>query len=158
MPSTARIDTFAAAPEPRMQTLLRLQQQAFRKDMNPSRELRLDRLARLERLLDADAEREFADLIAQDFGNRSRIETVLAESIFTRSAIRHARRHLKSWMKPRRAPTALTYQPGRSYLLPASRSARSASSARGTTRCSSRWHRWSARSPPATARCSSPRN
>ncbi|MFC4822378.1 coniferyl aldehyde dehydrogenase [Dokdonella ginsengisoli] len=117
MPSTARIDTFAAAPEPRMQTLLRLQQQAFRKDMNPSRELRLDRLARLERLLDADAEREFADLIAQDFGNRSRIETVLAESIFTRSAIRHARRHLKSWMKPRRAPTALTYQPGRSYLL-----------------------------------------
>jgi coniferyl-aldehyde dehydrogenase len=117
MPSTARIDTLAAAPESRMQTLLRRQQQAFRQDMNPSRGLRPDRRARLERLLDADAEREFADLIAQDFGNRSRIETVLAESIFTRSAIRHARRHLKSWMKPRRAPTALTYQPGRSFLL-----------------------------------------
>jgi coniferyl-aldehyde dehydrogenase len=117
MPSTARIEPLAAVPEQRMRDLLRSQQQAFGKDMNPSRDVRLDRLARLERLLDADAEREFADLIAQDFGNRSRIETVLAESIFTRSAIRHARRHLKSWMKPRRAPTALTYRPGRSFLL-----------------------------------------
>lgn len=117
MPSTARIEPLADVAETRMQDLLRSQRQAFGKDMNPSREVRLDRLARLERLLDADAEREFADLIAQDFGHRSRIETVLAESIFTRSAIRHARRHLKSWMKPRRAPTALTYQPGRSFLL-----------------------------------------
>jgi coniferyl-aldehyde dehydrogenase len=97
--------------------LLRRQQQAFRADMNPSREVRLDRLARLERLLDADAEREFAEAISQDFGNRSRVETVLAESIFTRTAIKQARKHLKSWMKPRRMPTAMTYLPGRSRLL-----------------------------------------
>ena len=97
--------------------LLRRQQQAFRADMNPSREVRLDRLARLERLLDADAEREFAEAISQDFGNRSRVETVLAESIFTRTAIKQARKHLKAWMKPRRMPTAMTYLPGRSRLL-----------------------------------------
>ncbi len=97
--------------------LLRQQQQAFGGDMNPSREVRLDRLARLERLLDDDAEREFAEAISQDFGNRSRVETVLAETIFTRTAIKQARKHLKAWMKPRRMPTAMTYLPGRSRLL-----------------------------------------
>lgn len=118
MPSTAGLP-FPSAPtmEHRMQDLLARQRQAFRADMNPSREIRLDRLARLERLLDADAEREFADCIAQDFGNRSRIETALAETIFTRAAIRQARRRLGAWMKPRRVPTALTYRPGRSLLL-----------------------------------------
>ena len=117
MLSTARLDGPAVFPDQRLPQLLRVQQQAFRKDMNPSREVRLDRLSRLERLLDADAEREFVEVIAQDFGNRSRVETVFAESIFTRNAIKHARRHLKSWMKPRRAPTALTQKPGRALLL-----------------------------------------
>ncbi len=118
MPSTARIEPVPSfAADSRMQEILQRQQQAFRSDMNPSREVRLDRLARLERLLDEEAEREFADLIAQDFGNRSRVETVLAETIFTRTAIRQARRHLKAWMKPRRMPTALIYLPGRSRVL-----------------------------------------
>ena len=97
--------------------LLRSQRQAFARDMNPTHAMRLDRLARLERLLDADAEREFAAAISQDFGNRSRVETVLAEVLFTRTAIKQARRHLKAWMKPRRVPTAMTYLPGRSRLL-----------------------------------------
>jgi len=97
--------------------LLRSQRQAFARDMNPTHAMRLDRLARLERLLDADAEREFAAAISQDFGNRSRVETVLAEILFTRTAIKQARRHLKAWMKPRRVPTAMTYLPGRSRLL-----------------------------------------
>lgn len=119
----AEIVTNAAADVPvvgsadALERLLRNQRQAFRNDMNPPREARLGRLARLERLLDADAEREFADAISQDFGNRSRVETVLAETIFTRTAIAQARKHLRSWMKPRRMPTAITYLPGRSRLL-----------------------------------------
>lgn len=119
MPATARLETTpigAPAIDERMQSILRAQQDAFRIDMNPTRELRLDRLARIERLLDADAEREFAARIAEDFGNRSMVETVLAESIFTRAAIKHTRRHLRAWMKPRRVPTAMTYWPGRSRL------------------------------------------
>ncbi|MBZ0221788.1 MAG: coniferyl aldehyde dehydrogenase [Dokdonella sp.] len=117
MPATARIETTpATALDEQMREILQTQQQAFRKDMNPARELRLDRLARVERLLDADAEREFAARIAEDFGNRSPVETVLAESIFTRAAIKHARRHLKTWMKPRRVRTAMTYWPGHSRL------------------------------------------
>lgn len=100
-----------------MRSILHVQQQAFRADMFPSREQRLDRLARVERLLDEESERTFAQAIAADFGNRPLVETILAETIFTRSAIRHARRHLKAWMKARRVPTAPTYWPGRSRLI-----------------------------------------
>lgn len=105
------------ASDERLRAMLQRQKQAFLGQMYASREVRLDRLARLERLLDEDAEREFAEAISRDFGNRSRVETVLAETLFTRTAIRQARKHLKSWMKPRRMPTAPTYRPGRSRLL-----------------------------------------
>ncbi|MEP7041824.1 MAG: coniferyl aldehyde dehydrogenase [Dokdonella sp.] len=111
------VEAGLAQSDERLRALLHAQQQAFRSDTNPSREQRLDRLARLERLLDADAERELGDLIAQDFGTRSHIETVFAETLLVRTAVRHARRHLKAWMKPRRIATALTHRPGRSLLL-----------------------------------------
>lgn len=100
-----------------MHDLLQRQRAAFQREMHPSREVRLDRLARLERLIDATAEAEFADAISQDFGNRSRVETVVAEILFTRTAIKQARRHLRSWMKPRRVSTGLAYLPGRSRLM-----------------------------------------
>lgn len=41
----------------RLAALLKAQQQAFLAEMNPSLAQRLDRLARLERLLDPEAER-----------------------------------------------------------------------------------------------------
>jgi len=118
--STVRVDQAApgdAASDARMLQLLHAQQAAFRADMNPSLEVRFDRLARLERLLDADAEREFSACIAEDFGTRSRTETVFAEMFLVRTGVKHARRHLRAWMKPRRAATALTQRPGRSLLL-----------------------------------------
>jgi coniferyl-aldehyde dehydrogenase len=113
--TTARIE--GADSDARMQELLQAQQQAFRADMNPPCDVRLDRLACLERLLDADAEREFAARIAEDFGTRSRTETVFAEMFLVRTGVKDARRHLRAWMKPRRAATALTQRPGRSLLL-----------------------------------------
>jgi len=118
--TTSRVDDDVpddASSDARMLQLLHAQQHAFRADMNPSREVRLDRLARLERLLDVDAEREFCARIAEDFGTRSHIETVFAEMFLVRTGVKHARRHLRAWMKPRRAATALTQRPGRSLLL-----------------------------------------
>ena len=97
--------------------LLRRQQDAFRHDMHPSRAQRLDRLARLERLVDADHEREFAECIAEDFGTRSRVETAFAETLVVKAGIRHARRHLADWMRTRRVPTGLIHRPGRSLLM-----------------------------------------
>ncbi len=78
---------------------------------------RLDRLARLRALI-ADNEARFAAAISADFGNRSTIETRLAETFFVLGEIRHAIKHLKAWMAPRRVATQLQFLPGRNRLMP----------------------------------------
>jgi coniferyl-aldehyde dehydrogenase len=90
---------------------------------------RLDRLARLRAVV-ADNEERFRQAISADFGHRSAVETNIAETMLVFSEIRHATKHLKSWMAPQRVATALQFLPARS------RSASSASSRPGIIRCS----------------------
>lgn len=96
--------------------LLERQRAAFATDPNPSYAVRLDRLSRLEQLLERDEE-ALAQAIASDFGTRSPVVTTITETLVLRAAIRHARRHLKAWMKPRRVATSLIYRPGRALLM-----------------------------------------
>jgi coniferyl-aldehyde dehydrogenase len=96
--------------------LLRKQQHAFAGDMLPARAVRDDRLRRLAELVDTHAE-SFAVCIANDFGSRSPAEIRITETMMLQSSIRHARGHLRRWMKPRRAATAMAFLPGRSLLL-----------------------------------------
>ena len=100
-----------------LQKLLRRQQQAFLGDMSPARAAREDRLRRLDHLIETHAE-AFAASISQDFGTRSPVEIRITETMLVRSGIRHALKHLATWMKPRRVGTALAYRPGRSMLAP----------------------------------------
>ena len=78
---------------------------------------RRDRLDRLARLL-----RENTDAICaavdRDFGGRSPAETRLLEIFPALEAIAHARRHLRSWMRTRRARTGFWFLPGRSRVMP----------------------------------------
>ena len=74
-------------------------------------------LASLETLLREEHE-TFAAAIDRDFRGRSRHETALLEVFPAREAVRHARRHLRRWMRPRRVPTSLWFLPGRSYVMP----------------------------------------
>lgn len=78
---------------------------------------RLDRLRRLRAML-AEAESRFATAISADFGQRSQIETVLAEVLFVQGEIRHAMRRLKRWMAPQRIPTQLQFFPAHNRLVP----------------------------------------
>ena len=78
---------------------------------------RLDRLARLRAVV-ADNEERFRQAISADFGHRSAIETTLAEAMMVFSEIRHATKHLKSWMAPQRIATALQFLPARNRLMP----------------------------------------
>ncbi|EIM24524.1 NAD-dependent aldehyde dehydrogenase [Microvirga lotononidis] len=55
---------------------------------------------------------DFASAIAADFGHRSIHETKLADIYPVIAALRHARKHFRAWMKPRRRPIALMFQPG----------------------------------------------
>ena len=77
---------------------------------------RLDRLARLRAAV-ADNEDRFKQAISADFGHRSAVETTIAETLLVFSEIRHATKHLKSWMAPQRVPTALQFMPARNRLI-----------------------------------------
>ena len=78
---------------------------------------RLDRLARLRAVV-AENEKPFAAAISADFGNRSVVETTIAETFFVQGEIRHAVKHLKGWMAPRRVSTQLQFLPGKNRLIP----------------------------------------
>jgi coniferyl-aldehyde dehydrogenase len=96
-------------------TLLARQQAAHRREMSPPLATRLDRLARLETMLVAHQD-AFARAIDADFGRRDAIVTGLTETMTVRAALRHARRHLKSWMKPERVDVSWAFQPGRARI------------------------------------------
>lgn len=78
---------------------------------------RLDRLARLRAVV-ADNEERFRQAISADFGHRSAVETTIAEAMMVYGEIRHATKHLKSWMAPQRVATALQFLPARNRLIP----------------------------------------
>jgi coniferyl-aldehyde dehydrogenase len=78
---------------------------------------RMAALASLDSLL-RDHAGEIARAIDRDFQGRAIEETQLLEIFPSRGAIRHARRHLRAWMRPRRAPTGFWFLPGRSSVMP----------------------------------------
>jgi coniferyl-aldehyde dehydrogenase len=78
---------------------------------------RLDRLARLRAAI-SENESRFEAAISADFGHRSATETAIAETLLVLGEIKHATRHLKKWMAPRRVSTALQFQPAKNRLVP----------------------------------------
>ncbi len=78
---------------------------------------RLDRLARLRAAV-SENETRFEAAISADFGHRSATETAVAETLLVLGEIKHATRHLKKWMAPRRVSTALQFLPARNRLIP----------------------------------------
>jgi acyl-CoA reductase-like NAD-dependent aldehyde dehydrogenase len=83
----------------------------------PSLDRRRELLAALDRTVVARAE----DMVAAanaDFGARSPEDTLLADALLVLDAARHARRKLRRWAKPRRAPVPFPFQPARAVLEP----------------------------------------
>jgi coniferyl-aldehyde dehydrogenase len=92
------------------------QRQAFGQDPYPSLQRRLDRLDRLEKALRRH-EAEIRAAIALDFGNRAEQETRLIEELACIEGIRHARHHLRGWMRPERRRAAWWALPARARVL-----------------------------------------
>ncbi len=97
--------------------LLELQTAAQRKEGSPPSRVRIDRLYQLEDMVRKRTE-VFAGAISSDFGNRSRFETDLLETMVTISAIRHARKNVKWWMQPSYQEVALNFWPGAALVRP----------------------------------------
>jgi coniferyl-aldehyde dehydrogenase len=96
--------------------LFAAQRAAFADEPYPSLAVRRDRLDRLAALIE-QSESELVAAIAADFGVRSAQETRMAELFMIRVGLRHARRRLARWMRPRRVATPLYLWPGRSRIV-----------------------------------------
>lgn len=97
------------------QRLLELQRAAHRRDGPPNARVRIDRLDRLDDMVRKRSE-AFADATSADFGNRSRFETALLETMVTLSAIRYARKNVRWWMEPAYQEVDLTFWPGSAWI------------------------------------------
>jgi coniferyl-aldehyde dehydrogenase len=86
-------------------------------DPLPAWPIRARRLRALETLL-RDHRNEIADAIHADFGCRPREETEMLEVFPSISAIRHALRHGRGWMKPRKTLAGLAFLPARTEMRP----------------------------------------
>lgn len=107
----------AASPSDDLNAILARQRAAFSADIYPTRQERARRLSALIRAIEQN-ETRIIEAINADFGNRARTETVSAEIIISIAAAKAARRHLKSWMAPRRVKTPIHLKPAKSRVLP----------------------------------------
>ncbi len=88
----------AADPAADMRRVLDLQRQAHLKDGAPSVEKRIDWLDRSIGLLVGHKD-AITDALREDFGNRSVQASLLTDVSGSISALKHAKAHMKSWMK-----------------------------------------------------------
>lgn len=79
-----------------------------------------DRMADLGRMADVMLRRQddIVRAISDDFGHRSRHETLIAELFVTLQSIQHTREHLADWMSTSARPVRWLFQPARAEIVP----------------------------------------
>ncbi|HBK43309.1 MULTISPECIES: coniferyl aldehyde dehydrogenase [unclassified Polynucleobacter] len=77
---------------------------AYAAEPNPTLEVRLERIGRIEKMIAANEEK-ICKVLAADFGTRHSIESRLLEFQMIYQACKHVRKHLKEWMKPQLVST-----------------------------------------------------
>ena len=72
---------------------------AYAAESNPTLEVRLERISRIEKMIKVNEEK-ICKVLEADFGVRHPIETRLAEFQMVYQACKYTRKHLKEWMRP----------------------------------------------------------
>src|SRR3546814_14872174 len=98
--ATAIGDGIALESE-RMQRVLAAQKDGFTAAMPESLAVRGDRIDRAIALLVDHAE-DFAKAVSEDFGHRSREQTLMTDIMPSVSALKHAKKHMEAWAKGER--------------------------------------------------------
>jgi coniferyl-aldehyde dehydrogenase len=83
----------------KLRHLIDAQRAAFIADGFPSVKVRIDRLARAQRLL-VDNRGKIADALSADFGNRSKEQTIIGDILSTVGSLTYAAAHVEAWMQP----------------------------------------------------------
>ncbi len=105
---------FKTGPQPA--DSLALQRQAFLRAGPPHLAQRKEDIGKLRDALKQESDR-IASVISEDFGNRSRHETLLADVWPVISSARETLKHLAGWMKPKSVSVGLELMPGRARIL-----------------------------------------
>jgi len=109
------IDRSTALPSG-LATAFQIQRDARDRGSRLDYRARIAALSTLESMLRENAG-AFCTALDRDFKGRAAQETQLLEIFPSLEAMRHARRHLRGWMKTRRRPTGLWFLPGRSRVM-----------------------------------------
>lgn len=86
-----------------MRGILDRQRAAFMAELPVGASVRKDRLRRAIAMVADNAER-FCDALSEDFGHRSREQSMLTDIAASVSPLRHAIKHLDRWSRPERKP------------------------------------------------------
>ena len=115
--STLYPTRIAEAPpaETSLRALFEKQRAAFRRGA-PDHSQRVAALGSLEAAV-RDYRNEIVRATNEDFGGRARQETLLLELAPLVDAIRHTRKHLGGWMKPRRVRAGINFFPARARII-----------------------------------------
>lgn len=104
------------APGAPLEALFAAQHRASRAMVDVPLAWRLERLERVQRLIDAHGP-ALADAVQADFGVRSQHLTDVADFFVLLAAIGQLRKMLPRWMKPQRVSTPLYLQPASAHVL-----------------------------------------
>jgi len=114
MPSTVSLDPLAETQ--RLQDIFARQRQAFRDDDLPDAALRRQALQRLQNSLLTHID-QLTQAVSADFGNRSAYETRFLEMSPSIEGIKHARHHVKRWMRTERRPVSIWFKPAKARVM-----------------------------------------
>ncbi|MDF1780788.1 MAG: coniferyl aldehyde dehydrogenase [Alcanivoracaceae bacterium] len=99
----------------RMETLFRLQREAFARQPYPAAECRLSQMAKVKDMLLSHVD-EICDAINKDFGSRSADETKMMEIITSLEGVKYNSKHVRTWMKPEARSIGAMQWPARAWV------------------------------------------
>ncbi len=106
-----------AEREKEIARIFALQKSAYAAEPYPSLAARAGRLDALMRAVEQN-EKRLVEAVNADFGSRAEVETLMSEILISISAIRHAKKNLARWTRPRGVNTPLHMLPGKSRIEP----------------------------------------
>ncbi|MFY1621520.1 aldehyde dehydrogenase family protein [Micromonospora sp. WMMD736] len=114
LPSGATQSTTASAE---LAEVFAQQRAVFDRNRAPALHERRAALLKLQRLIERNR-LILVEAANADFGVRATFETEMSEVVGTISIIRYMRRHLRSWMAPRRRAVSVWYRPAKNRVEP----------------------------------------
>ena len=99
-----------------LQRIFEIQRQACCDNPYPSYEERVDNLNALKEMV-LNYKEDLLQAMSDDFGHRSRGDSVIADILITIQGIDYCLKNLKDWMKPSKRRVELIYKPADNYVM-----------------------------------------